>query len=148
MRDTVVVSNCLIEVLELEYVDDRSEDFFLNNFCCRTDFNNCRLDVIAWAINLFASTKDATALSHNFFQTLLVFAQAVSVVHRAHQGTFSHWVSNFNCCICLYHAGNKSIVDRLMQIDPSKRSTSLAACTHGRKDGSLEGQFKVCIGHD
>jgi hypothetical protein len=40
-------------------------------------------------------------------------------VHRAHQGTFSHRVSNFNCCVSFYHSGNESIINRLMEIDPS-----------------------------
>jgi len=119
LGDTVIIRNSLIKGLELEYIDDWSKDLLLDDFCCRADFNDCRLDIIAWACYLFTSAKDATALSHDFLKAFFIFAKAVSVVHRAHQGTFSHRVSNFNCCVCFYHSGNESIINRLMEIDPS-----------------------------
>lgn len=116
---TIVVLDGLFQILESEDVHDGSEDFLVHDLCIWTDLNDGWLDVITGAWQLFATVKDAATLGLDLLEALQVLAHTLLAVHGSHESALGHWVANGNRFVGLDHAGDKSIIDRVVKVDPS-----------------------------
>lgn len=145
---SVVHRDTLLQGLEFENVNNRAEELSLNDWSVVTDLNDCGLNVVAWSRDRLATIEDLASLLLNLFEAVNVGLNALLGVKRSDKGVRGHGVANSDAFVCLDHAGDKVIINRLVEDDAAQGGTTLAAGSHRCKNTALEHNLQISVWHN
>ncbi|KAF1783560.1 HECT domain [Phytophthora cactorum] len=163
LRDGVVLLNRLLKSLKLQRVQDRRKDFFLDDLSIVGDRNDCRLDEVAFAVDLLAtgqnlSNKQGVAMrTHVNTPTntdeltlppwflIESIPSSLGVVQRATQNTILQRVSNLHVLVRRHKTLKELIVNIFVEEETTERRAALAGCSHSREQRRSQRHLQIRV---